>query len=1573
MAVKYRFNPYAPEYMKVPKPGQPLDDKQKAIKSLEAQRANLDERLAGLGKEGDSRTLIEKALNLKPDAGILSNFIDVINRPVEGVKGLVSAAIDKDPTTDALTEAKRGISGERGMTSFTKEILEPLLNIDSTQLQPAVKLAFDIGGDILFDPLTYVPAGAFTKLGKKIFKIGSRTVPSQLIDAVYSARRIYLDELAKKGGVAASKVIKSADEMADLVNAARKLDDIFEESIKTGKKLPDTFNKKGFIGEIGVRKHFEDFVKRLARKAGLADDAIVVLQQGDEIIKGTTRKAKDLGVYVKYIDPDTNITHFVRVAQAETKTISQGLYKAGKAYATNTRILARDVDLFLAGKLPKRAGNQQLGRRFLNKVGNIDIAVKGADGKRVVKKIAQVLKDGQGPDALNNLLKFGQKKGAYATEAVRSSVEKAVKDLFFDDLAASGVNYLAFRYGTGATDIATLSLTSARKYTRMSASIKPVVQTTISSADNLRMAFPSSISSTDFISFAKPRASTVQNLAKSGLTDVVTAAKAKLKSGKQYIKMTKRPGVDLSEIIKVAKEKGRVIDNVGEIQIERILKVGSGDTDLLIEVTKIADPAQTQFVSQLDLVDDAGKIINNKPAFDTLDETGTFFENVMKDQSANVQEVSLLARLANTKEAVEAGVALKVPVLTPAANMLRESLKVIKGAFNKGVNFTREQIEALSRISGKSANFASEKSAQLVELGKKLNQIDGLSEDIVTQIVESGAKLTEKGYLSRRVYSTEELITNIFINARDGGRRVFLPQIRTALQRKQIQNAINAAYRQVFGNADDVFEIVEKAGSYLVKTVGDFDARAFTKNGVLRRFLAQNGDDYTKKILNFGKYEFDDNVVKLWRENADLIEGYKSVRDDLVNVLKDELGFARMSEILEGKQGYLRHILTKDALDAQKVLAVTDTSRYVSDGLDLLKQRKYLGTADEINKAFLAFHDNVSANVFDMNIQNSLEDLIQVTSQRLEQHKTLELILKQSDKSGKSFLQVIDDTEEAASIVGKDFKVLGKNFKDEFKNLFSGLDPRTKEVLDTYIKNAGMKVRGKKIIIQNAAYSYLAQLDRAYLDLPQFVKNYDKFLNTWKSVTLVSPGYHLRNLIGNSTNSYLAGMNFAQQTRYGGVAFRDFGRFKQLKTQIAGLTPADITQRIARLGDKAEEFTKRLRFTGQINRPATWSIDDLVAIGFDRKQVESYRFVQDFMESGAAQSHKGVRDLEGVKRFTRTGKKSPVKEVVRLNYNLAEAADDYQRYMLYKWAYDKSLSASKGLNPAEAILKAQGDAATKVAEALFDYSHLTNFEKKYMKRLFPFYTFFKNNLIFQAKNLIKNPGRYATLGRAYKGITEEMGGMSIDDMPDYMRENMWLPLPIKVRKDDKESIAFLKSNLPLSDFLQFVENPFREGANFITTPVKMFFEFGTNREVFTGRAFQGRIPRAKSGAVPFLRGPDGTLSFQSGAMQKFAQDMGLRVPMNYASVFLDLLDTVGGSQSFGEGTTDFFKRMGLVGVQTQESLQLTALYQELERLRNQRKDYEARTGLKLPPKQRKKNNQLADIPGLDEYLRSLGG
>ena len=294
--------------------------------------------------------------------------------------------------------------------------------------------------------------------------------------------------------------------------------------------------------------------------------------------------------------------------------------------------------------------------------------------------------------------------------------------------------------------------------------------------------------------------------------------------------------------------------------------------------------------------------------------------------------------------------------------------------------------------------------------------------------------------------------------------------------------------------------------------------------------------------------------------------------------------------------------------------------------------------------------------------------------------------------------------------------------------------------------------------------------------------------------------------------------------------------------------------------------------------------------------------------------------------------------------------------MLYNWSVNKN--SKKFLkqfdNQKDLLVKARAEASRTVTDALFDYSHLTNFEKEYMKRLFPFYTFMKNNLVFQAKNIVKNPGAYARTGRAYKYATEDLAGINTEDMPDYMAENMWLPIPMQISKDDKEAVAFLKTNLPLSDFVSLVENPFREGANTITAPVKLLFELGTGTDSFTGspiKEFPGEVSRADSGVLKGIRDERGTLALSGDPMvQKIANDLGLRVPKNYASIGLDVLDSVLGNQSAGEGVADVLTRFGVIGAQSTENLELTKLYQDLEQLRYLQKLYEQQTGKKLPTK-----------------------
>ena len=343
---------------------------------------------------------------------------------------------------------------------------------------------------------------------------------------------------------------------------------------------------------------------------------------------------------------------------------------------------------------------------------------------------------------------------------------------------------------------------------------------------------------------------------------------------------------------------------------------------------------------------------------------------------------------------------------------------------------------------------------------------------------------------------------------------------------------------------------------------------------------------------------------------------------------------------------------------------------------------------------------------------------------------------------------------------------------------------------------------------------------------------------------------------------------------------------------------------------------------------------------------KAYDRVLEFQKSGLIQSHRGVRDLEQLKEASELGAegakgvKKLYNEVIRLNFNLAEKMDDTQRYILYRWGLDKYGDANK--------------AAKIVTDSLFDYSALTGFEKDVMKRLFPFYTFMKNNFIFHAKNILANPKLYARTGRAYKYYLEDIAGYGPGDLPDYMVESMWIPIPMMVTKNDKAGIAFLKANLPITDFMELVQNPFEKGVQSVTAPVKLMIELGVGRDMFTGQPLtkfpgQTNVMEECTGVLSGIRNQRGQLTIaQTPLAQKILNDIGLRTPLNFGTVVLDTLDTLMGYQGSQSGFSDFMERAGVASVQDLERLELTTLYQDLERLRELKKFYEQETGNQLP-------------------------
>jgi len=1450
MAVEYKFKPYTPQNLKLATPQASLTQEERTRKSLESQRANLDARLRAegidpdtLGGEFDNRNLIEKALNITPDQNFLFDFFEVIERPLEALKNTAMAGLEGENLLEGFWE---GLSGQRRVTSV--ELLK-----EATGLEPQTgvgKFLTNVAGDIALDPLTYIPGGFFLKGFKKIGGIGSKTITATGEEIISNSVKL-ANEVIQQG---TPGFIKTADEMNALITGTR-------DYLAKG--------QKGALAEGMAVSSYERVLQDYIRKNGLVDakDAYKIVLEGAQKTKGGAN-LKDLAIYFK-----TGDNQFVKIARTEVKDVVKN------AFAFKGAFSLEDITQDLITK-----GN---GSAFVQRVKGM----KTLDGRNVSDILEQGL---QTTGANRGKFNFFSEKN-FTSDQIKE-IQEVVKDVLFEDLAKSGIGYMSFRIN--ANRVITMSVENARKYLRITkADFGKLPSGTLTNKAITQIAKTKGII-TDNLKFFKT-SSKAKNAAEfygKAVTSLVDDATSTVGSGNILIK-----GLSKDDAVKLLGEGVQEASGA----IKKITGVGILDDGTIVLKGTSLDAINNQISTGLDLAQPGAtpdKFLKMTEDFidaNNLDESEAFIDGLLRGsaQQTGITETITLAGRARAGEFDKIS-----PYIKRVANAIKKFELNFKINFNLTAGFSQETKDLILKAYGQNLFELERRSARLTEIKQQLIKADPDAGPLLGEIIEANAKVQNgKIVKMKRRMGTSDFLDYIFVRTQDKV-DVLLPKFPNEAAKNNFLKSLNKMYRDFEPSLDDFFDVVEKgAGTKLVfdgdsKSIEDFIKWFNEQKAAAQMGFAREIPDY----IQFGEKALSSKTQKFLLQNADQVEKYRELSEEILQELVDVAGFDNLPRELAGQIGYMRHTMTMEAYKALQRQMPEVASIFARPGTDTLKARRFIGSAEEVNAGLREF-GGLELDLFDPNAFNAMEDLVKIAHRKLDQSRVLDIILTNKGINAEDLMRVVDNTQDFAKTLTP-YDTMFKSFKEEFSALHENLSPAAKETLENFFKKQGY-VDGKAVVMNKSAYNVLKGAEKAYLDIPPLIKTYDKFLNFWKGTTLVSPGFHLRNLFGNMFNSYAAGMDLASQGKYLTTAVTELDEFQKIGKKLAqGL---DLTS----------------------------------------SEREIFDVVRGYFEGGTSQTHRGIRDLEqlkaGVDASKGVGKfKTGYNNVLKFNFNVAEKMDDVQRYALYRWALDTTGDTRKASN--------------KVAEALFDYSHLTPFEKDYMKRIFPFYTFMKNNFVFQAKQIFANPKAYARTGRAYKYAIEDLAGYSPEDLPDYATENMWLPIPMTVTKGDTKAIAFLKANLPLSDFTELVENPFSKGVTSLTAPVKLLIEFGAGRDMFTGAPLQNfpgetRGLEPGTGVLAGLRDPRGNLTIsQSPIAQKILNDIGLRTPLNLASTGLDVIDTLAGYQGTPEGLGDFMARMGLVGIQETENLELTKLYQDLEKLRELKKYYEQETGNQLP-------------------------
>lgn len=165
------------------------------------------------------------------------------------------------------------------------------------------------------------------------------------------------------------------------------------------------------------------------------------------------------------------------------------------------------------------------------------------------------------------------------------------------------------------------------------------------------------------------------------------------------------------------------------------------------------------------------------------------------------------------------------------------------------------------------------------------------------------------------------------------------------------------------------------------------------------------------------------------------------------------------------------------------------------------------------------------------------------------------------------------------------------------------------------------------------------------------------------------------------------------------------------------------------------------------------------------------------------------------------------------------------------------------------------EAAKDVRKFLFDYGDLSDLERNVFKRLFPFYTWTRNNIPLQVSMLIQNPGKFTPIAKVKRAVEVSQQDKPMDEnlLPPWMQEGYTLFFG----EDGKGMQRFfnLEGFLPAIDLTKIgsldraAELPFELASPLLKTPVELIanYDFFFERQIseFEGQrkeVFQVPVP-----------------------------------------------------------------------------------------------------------------------------------
>lgn len=365
-----------------------------------------------------------------------------------------------------------------------------------------------------------------------------------------------------------------------------------------------------------------------------------------------------------------------------------------------------------------------------------------------------------------------------------------------------------------------------------------------------------------------------------------------------------------------------------------------------------------------------------------------------------------------------------------------------------------------------------------------------------------------------------------------------------------------------------------------------------------------------------------------------------------------------------------------------------------------------------------------------------------------------------------------------------------KQFTDKALLISQYMEPSVAAAYQSRVSDFLAKLGGDpdNVLIDGNLYAMIGKLSAPDETLGPIIKAIDWVNNAFKQTKLLTPGFHFRNLLGNYTNIALSNINGGEM--------------------------AELTANLGKyftLGTKGEALVRKAAVVGYDALEEAEKLD--------------YDLFVDFVRNGFLNTSFGLNEIETL--LNKSDDMDPT-TVSRLFDKITgasaagnEAVDRMYRLGLFDMAKR---------NPAIYQRAGFSSAAEYVRFVLFDPKDLSQVEKNVMRRIMPFYTFTKKNLMYQLQNITKNTKKYRNIHRLLDGAYDLVNAKE-EDVPDYQVENMWVPIPFT---DKNGEFMTFKANLPQSDLNEWTQNPLRRMLSGLTPMLRAPYEVVTNQQIYTG-------------------------------------------------------------------------------------------------------------------------------------------